>query len=132
MPRVQPRPSADAQSTLIHDCYRRAGLDLGQVFDHPQFFEAHGTGTPTGDPIEAEAISSAFLRTGATPLYVGSIKTVIGHTEGTAGIAGILKTSLALQHSRIPPNLLFEHLNPQVKPFYTKLCDPSGPEWAWN
>jgi acyl transferase domain-containing protein len=85
-----------------------------------------GTGTPAGDPQEAEAISSAFFGNSARRpdeecLYVGSIKTVIGHTEGTAGIAGLLKASLALQHSTIPPNLLFENLSPRVEPFYKDL-----------
>jgi hybrid polyketide synthase/nonribosomal peptide synthetase ACE1 len=96
--------------------------------DHPQYFEAHGTGTPTGDPIEAEAISSVFALGRSDediPLYVGSIKTVVGHTEGTAGLAGILKASLALQHAIIPPNLLFENLNPSVTPFYRRLCIPT-------
>jgi 3-oxoacyl-(acyl-carrier-protein) synthase len=76
------RPSAEAQVTLIRDCYRRAGLNVKSICDQPQFFEAHGTGTPAGDPIEAEAISSTFPRMdpSSAPLYVGSIKTIIGHT----------------------------------------------------
>ena len=81
------------------------------------------------DPVEAEAISSAFfgeehttkLEAGDHPLFVGSIKTVLGHTEGTAGVAGILKAALAIQHSCIPPNLLFETLSPSVAPFYKNL-----------
>jgi hybrid polyketide synthase/nonribosomal peptide synthetase ACE1 len=88
------------------------------------------TGTPAGDPVEAQAISTAFYgpeakyrRTDSRepPLYVGSIKTVIGHTEGTAGLAAVLKASLALQHSIIPPNLLLNELNPAVRPFYDDL-----------
>jgi hybrid polyketide synthase/nonribosomal peptide synthetase ACE1 len=58
------------------------------------------------------------------PLYVGSIKTVIGHTEGTAGLAGILKASLALQKSIVPPNLLLDKLNPRIEPFYGNLEIP--------
>jgi hybrid polyketide synthase/nonribosomal peptide synthetase ACE1 len=54
-------------------------------------------------------------------MYVGSVKTVVGHTEGTAGIAGILKASLALKHAIIPPNLLLNRLNPDVAPFYTNM-----------
>jgi acyl transferase domain-containing protein len=86
-----------------------------------------GTGTPAGDPQEANAIASAFFgheddgNAGENPLFVGSIKTVVGHTEGTAGIAGLLKASLAVQHGTIPPNLLFNKLSPRVAPFYTNL-----------
>ncbi len=122
-------PSATAQRALIHSTYTKAGLDLTAQADRPQYFEAHGTGTPAGDSIEAEAISSAFfgdeestkLKAGGHPLYVGSIKTVLGHTEGTAGVAAILKASLAIQKSCIPPNLLFDNLSPSVAPFYNNL-----------
>lgn len=85
---------AAAQETLIRSTYVKAGLDLGTVSDRPQFFEALGTGTPAGDPVEAEAVYKAFFQAqrgglelgGGNPLYVGSIKTVLGHTEGTAGV----------------------------------------------
>src|SRR5262249_3315563 len=96
-------------------------------------FQAHGTGTQTGDPIEAEAISHAFFgpeaRGGGEDnlLFVGGIKTVIGHTEGTAGLAGILAASLALQHGVIPPNMLFTQLNPSIEPFYRNLVVPLKP-----
>ncbi|KAG6357467.1 hypothetical protein INS49_013344 [Diaporthe citri] len=118
--RGQTMPSADAQAQLIKDCYARAGLDLSNPAHRPQYFEAHGTGTPAGDPIEAEAVAAALFPDGRGvngslgPLFVGSCKTVIGHTEGTAGIAGILKASLALQHASIPPNLHFNRLNPDA------------------
>lgn len=168
-------PSASAQEALIRSTYAKAGLDLRVESDRPQYFEAHGTGTPAGDPIEAEAIRNAFFRDGSSsirshtngnhdngthtnghhvngshidgdltngnhtngnhtngyhanghvqeqhPLYVGSIKTVLGHTEGSAGIAAILKASLALQHSTIPPNMLFNQLSDSVAPFYDHL-----------
>ena len=122
-------PSAVAQRDLIKRTYAKAGLDLTKAADRPQFFEAHGTGTPAGDPVEAEAISAAFFggkrgkedELGDQPLFVGSIKTVLGHTEGTAGIAAILKAMLAIQHSCIPPNLLFNTLSPSVAPFYKNL-----------
>ncbi|KPA36513.1 polyketide synthase, partial [Fusarium langsethiae] len=120
-------PNNTAQASLIRDTYKRAGLDLEKPTDRCQFFEAHGTGTPAGDPKEAEAISTAFFghrqrTTDEDPLYVGSVKTVIGHTEGTAGIAGLMKASLAIQHGIIPPNLLFENLSPRVAPYYQDLC----------
>lgn len=96
------------------------------------------TGTPAGDPIEAEAISTAFFSNesgyqrdpSAAPLYVGSAKTVIGHTEGTAGVAGVIKASLALQNGTIPPNLHLNELNPAVVPFYGSLEIPQeAQEW---
>ncbi|KAK7739675.1 Type I Iterative PKS [Cytospora paraplurivora] len=119
-------PRAEAQEALIRSTYAKAGLDLQAVKDRPQYFEAHGTGTPAGDPVEAEAIHKAFFEGqrgglelgGGDPLYVGSIKTVLGHTEGTAGVAAIIKASLALQHSIVPPNLLFDKLADSVAPFY--------------
>ncbi|KAI0506314.1 hypothetical protein F5B22DRAFT_639320 [Xylaria bambusicola] len=126
-------PSAAAQEALIRSTYAKAGLNLQNPCDRPQYFEAHGTGTPAGDPIEAEAISKAFFRDpildntghdGAIerhPLYVGSIKTVLGHTEGSAGLAAILKASLALRNSTIPPNYLFNQLSDRVAPFYDNL-----------
>lgn len=122
-------PSASAQAALIRKTYAKAGLDLLHPEDRPQFFEAHGTGTPAGDPIEAEAIHNVFSaeNDGAQnghPLYVGSIKTIFGHTEGTAGIAAVLKASLALQNKRIPPNLLFEKLSDRVAPFYKQVQIP--------
>jgi acyl transferase domain-containing protein len=121
---------------LIERTYVKAGLDPKLSADRPQMFEAHGTGTPAGDPVEAEAISKAFFgidkrvhsKTGR--LYVGSIKTVLGHTEGTAGIAAILKASLAIQHGRIPPNLHLKNLSPAVAPFYQNLVIPKSSQ-AW-
>lgn len=131
------RPSAKAQAQLIKDCYSLAGLDLANPAHRPQFFEAHGTGTPAGDPIEAEAISSALFPDGLatcssfSPLFVGSCKTVIGHTEGAAGLAGILKASLAIQNAKIPPNLHFHRLNPKIQPFYGRLLIPNGVVMPW-
>ncbi|KAK2603436.1 hypothetical protein QQS21_004387 [Conoideocrella luteorostrata] len=121
-------PSPSAQAQLMRDCYHRAGLDLSNPAHRPQFFEAHGTGTPAGDPVEAEAISSAFFgidNCEQDSLLVGSIKTVIGHTEAAAGLAGLLKAVLALKHSTIPPNMLFTNLSPAVAPFYTHLRIPT-------
>ena len=92
-----------------------------------------GTGTPAGDPQEAEAIATAFfngreLGELESPLYVGSVKTVIGHTEGTAGLAGLLKVSQAMRHGIIPPNLLFENLSPNVAPFYHDMKIVTSPQ----
>jgi hybrid polyketide synthase / nonribosomal peptide synthetase ACE1 len=121
-------PNHAAQTQLIRDCYLRAGLDLSNPADRPQFFECHGTGTLVGDKTEAQAISAVFFpakeNSKSEPfqrLVVGSIKTVIGHTEGAAGLAGVVKASLALQNATIPPNLLFNRLNPGILPFYDNL-----------
>lgn len=132
-------PSATAQQALIRSTYARAGLDILRSEDRPQYFEAHGTGTPAGDPIEAEAIQQAFFGhlgsrlddSHRNNLYVGSIKTVLGHTESTAGLAGILKASLALQNSNIPPNLHFDRLSDRVAPFYKGLKIPRGNTKEW-
>ena len=127
-------PNAAAQIDLIEQTYTKAGLDPKDPNQRCQYFEAHGTGTAAGDPKEAEAISKAFFHPGdhvsdhGDPLYVGSIKTVIGHTEGTAGLAGLLKASLAVQHGIIPPNLLFNKLHPAVEPFYTNLEIATSPK----
>jgi acyl transferase domain-containing protein len=130
-------PSNVAQTALIRECYARAGLDpANNPQDSPQFFHAHGTGTQAGDPQEAEAISSALFPAGsraakeADKLLVGSIKTVIGHTEGTAGLASLIGTSLALKHSIVPPNLHFRNLSPKVAPFFKHLDIPRAPT-AW-
>lgn len=122
-------PSTEAQAALIRQTYAQAGLDPERCAeDSPQFFEAHGTGTKAGDPKEAAAIYQSFGRhksAGDTPLYVGSIKTVIGHLEGSAGLAGLLKASGSIQNGVIAPNLLFQRLNPDIEPFYKGLQVPT-------
>ncbi|PLB46349.1 lovastatin nonaketide synthase [Aspergillus steynii IBT 23096] len=124
-------PNELAQAALIRQTYQRAGLDPTNATDRPQYFEAHGTGTPAGDPREAEAISRTFFPEGCGAsqdeiIYVGSIKTIIGHTEGAAGIASILKASLALQNGYIPPNLLFNRLSSSVARFTEHLQVPTS------
>jgi acyl transferase domain-containing protein len=125
-------PSAHAQASLIRETYARAGLDPTNKSDRCQYFEAHGTGTLAGDPQEAEALSKAFFDHKNTDpndiLYVGSVKTIIGHTEGTAGLAGILKACMALKHATIPTNLHFNHLSPNIAPFYKNLRILNSPQ----
>ncbi|KAI9830142.1 MAG: hypothetical protein M1819_005819 [Sarea resinae] len=127
-------PSASSQTALIRQTYAKAGLDVRT--DRCQYFEAHGTGTPAGDPIEARAIRDAFFPEGtesadrvssreSSPLFVGSVKTTIGHLEGCAGLAGIIKASEALRRGTIPLNMLFERLNPQITPLYHHLQLPT-------
>ena len=121
-------PSSEAQAALVKGTYARAGLDISTPHDWPQYFEAHGTGTKVGDPREAAAIDACFgsQPVNGNPLYVGSIKTIIGHTEGTAGLAGVLKASLAIQHGIIPPNMLLNSLNPEIKQYYNNLHIPTA------
>lgn len=121
-------PSSEAQAALIESTYSRAGLDLSNPRDWPQYFEAHGTGTKVGDPREANAIKTAFdgPALNGNPLYVGSIKTIIGHTEGTAGLAGVLKAALAIRNGTIPPNMLLNRLNPDVQQYCDNLRVPTA------
>lgn len=125
-------PSNVAQAALIRDCYARAGLDpINNLANRPQFFQAHGTGTQAGDPQEAEAIATSLFpattHSEAEKLFVGSIKTVIGHAEGTAGIASVIVMSKALQKGIVPPNLHFNNLNPKVAPFFDHLTVATTP-----
>ncbi|KAI1264507.1 fatty acid synthase S-acetyltransferase [Xylariaceae sp. FL1019] len=106
------QPSAEAQETLIRRVYERAGLK----FDYTRYVEAHGTGTLIGDPIEMKAIGRVFRNSDSQeePLYVGSIKSNIGHLEGGSGLAGVLKAILMLEKGYIAPNALFEEINPRI------------------
>ncbi|KIM94092.1 hypothetical protein OIDMADRAFT_207730 [Oidiodendron maius Zn] len=105
-------PSQEAQEELIRACYGRSGLDPSQT----AYFEAHGTGTRTGDPIEARAIASVFKdnRPREEPLRIGSVKTNVGHTETASGLASIIKVTLALEKGQIPPTANFEKPNEKI------------------
>ncbi|KAF7585621.1 hypothetical protein BBP40_010428, partial [Aspergillus hancockii] len=122
-------PNPEAQATLIRQTYERSGLD--PVRDRCQYFECHGTGTQAGDPVEAQAIQQTFYPKGIVfspedKLYVGSIKTLIGHLEGCAGLAGLMKAMMCLKNRTITPNLLFQNLNPNIAPFYDHLSVPTN------
>jgi len=105
-------PSGEAQEALIRACYQRAGLDPSLT----TYFEAHGTGTRTGDPIEVKAIASVFKdsRPADQPLRIGSVKTNIGHTETASGVAAVIKVVLALENGQIPPSVNFEEPNEKL------------------
>ncbi|PVH76451.1 hypothetical protein DL98DRAFT_496800 [Cadophora sp. DSE1049] len=122
-------PNPVAQVNLIRQTYAKAGLDLNRSEDRPQYFQAHGTGTKVGDLNEATAIHNTFFGKPGDmdkeKLFVGSVKTVIGHSEGAAGIAGMLEACLAVKHGMIPPNLHFETLNPNLEPFIHHLEVPT-------
>ncbi|KAL8737325.1 MAG: hypothetical protein Q9181_001781 [Wetmoreana brouardii] len=105
-------PSQAAQVELMRECYQRAELDPQDT----QYFEAHGTGTFVGDPIEAGAVAAVFQkgRSAEQALRIGSIKTNIGHTEVTSGLAGIIKVILAMEKSIIPPSINFKKSNEKI------------------
>ncbi|MGW7311623.1 beta-ketoacyl [acyl carrier protein] synthase domain-containing protein, partial [Streptomyces sp. NPDC054835] len=98
-------PDPRAQEDVVRQAHARAGTTPDAV----QYVELHGTGTPVGDPVEAAALGAALGRSRdaarTVPLRVGSVKTNIGHLEGAAGIAGLLKVVLSLRHRQLPPTL---------------------------
>ncbi len=94
-------PSGPAQRAMLQEALDDAGLAPHQV----DYVETHGTGTPLGDPIEVMAIGRVLCEERTRPLYLGSVKTNVGHLDSAAGIAGLMKVVLALQHNTIPPHL---------------------------
>src|SRR5690606_13665008 len=106
-------PNRRAQEATIRRALANAGIEPNQV----QYVEAHGTGTPLGDPIEVRALASVLGpgRPADRPFLLGSVKTNIGHLESAAGIAGLIKVLLALQHRVIPPHLHFDEPTPHVE-----------------
>ncbi|MGW6839416.1 type I polyketide synthase [Streptomyces sp. NPDC054958] len=105
-------PERSAQEAVITAAYEQAGIAPGDV----AYVELHGTGTPTGDPVEAAALGAVLGagRPDDRPLLVGSVKTNIGHLEGAAGIAGFLKGVLAARHREIPASLNYASPNPAI------------------
>ncbi|WP_078856363.1 type I polyketide synthase [Streptomyces sp. NBRC 109706] len=105
-------PSATAQARTITDALAQARIEPTRV----GYVELHGTGTRAGDPVEAAALGTAYgsRRPDAPPLAVGSIKTNIGHLEGAAGIAGLVKTALCLDRRELVPSLNFNSPNPAI------------------
>ncbi len=115
-------PNGPAQTALIKSALASAGLAPDDI----DYVEAHGTGTPLGDPIEWHALAAAFA--GRTrPLWIGAAKTNIGHTEAASGIAGLIKTVLALGADCIPPSLHFGRRNPAISAGTTPMEVPTAP-----
>ncbi|MBV7338360.1 type I polyketide synthase [Chloroflexi bacterium TSY] len=120
-------PSADGQMEAIATAHALADISADTI----TYIEAHGTGTPLGDPIEIDALVRAFRLTTDAKQFcaIGSAKTNIGHLDCAAGVAGLIKTALSLTHRQIPPSLHFETPNPNIdfenSPFYvnTELSD---------
>lgn len=121
-------PNGPAQEAVI----RRAQQDAGILPSDVGYVEAHGTGTPLGDPIEFNSLRNV-LRNGQSredTCWIGSVKTNIGHTESAAGVAGLIKAVLALEHEEIPPHLHFTRLNPKIDIAGSGLAIPSR-RTAW-
>lgn len=124
-------PNGGAQQRLINTALTRAGLSGTDV----DYLEAHGTGTPLGDPIEVQAAAATYgaSRDPDHPLLMGSVKTNIGHTESASGAAGLIKVVLSLQHEAIPPSLHFREPNPHVpwEALPVRVVDEARP-WQTN
>jgi acyl transferase domain-containing protein/thioesterase domain-containing protein/aryl carrier-like protein len=123
-------PRADGQAAVIGRALAGAGVHPGQV----GYVEAHGTATPLGDAVEVGGLTSAFrAATGGTGFCaIGSVKTNIGHLDAAAGVAGLIKTILALEHGEIPPSLHYRSPNPELhledSPFHVNARAASWPE----
>src|SRR5262249_31223520 len=113
-------PSVEGQSSVILTAQTLAGVAPDTI----SFVECHGTGTNLGDPVEVLALTNAFRGAGDLKNFcaLGAVKSNIGHLDAAAGVAGLIKTVLALEHKVLPPSLHFESPNPQIEfdnsPFY--------------
>lgn len=121
-------PNGNAQQAVIREAIKDASLEPEQV----DYIEAHGTGTPLGDPIEVDALRQVFAGTRRPdrPLKIGSVKTNVGHLEGAAGIAGVLKVVLSLKHGTLPAHLHCEHLSPSIDWQWPVEVTTDGQRWA--
>ena len=105
-------PNSEAQEALMRQVYKHAGLDPKLT----GYIEAHGTGTKVGDPLEAKALQAVFGegRTPRQPLLIGSVKSNIGHLEGTSGVVAVIKTALMLERGFVLPNCNYEKTNEEI------------------
>ncbi|MFN6516223.1 MAG: beta-ketoacyl synthase N-terminal-like domain-containing protein [Nostoc sp. CreGUA01] len=106
-------PNGPAQQAVIRQALANAGVKPAQI----SYVEAHGTGTALGDPVEVNSLKTVLMegREANQPCWIGSVKSNIGHLEAAAGIVGIIKVVLSLQHRQIPPHLHLKQLNPYIK-----------------
>ncbi|WP_280272608.1 type I polyketide synthase [Nocardia wallacei] len=114
-------PNPRAQADLLRRAVRDARVDPAEVV----YIEAHGTGTPLGDPIEFDAIRDVY-GAGTRACAVGAVKTNFGHQEAAAGIAGLIKAMLVLEHGEVPPNLHLRQVNPEISLTGTRLELPQA------
>src|SRR6266480_2702422 len=113
-------PSVNSQADAVVEALANAGVEA----DNITYIEAHGSGTPVGDPIEIRALTKAFRTFTQRSGYcaIGSVKTNVGHLDAAAGIAGIIKTVLALKHQKLPPSLHFSEPNSEIDFPSTPFC----------
>lgn len=122
-------PSVEGQAEVILAAQAIAGVSADTI----SYVEAHGTGTTMGDPIEIAALTQAFRESTERRGFcgIGSVKTNVGHLDAAAGVAGLIKTVLALEHRTLPPSLNFERPNPQIdfstSPFYVNAVGKTWP-----
>jgi len=113
-------PSVNSQADVVVEALANAGVEADSI----SYIEAHGSGTPVGDPIEIRALTKAFRTFTPRSGYcaIGSAKTNVGHLDAAAAVTGIIKTVLALKHRQLPPSLHFDEANPEINfsstPFY--------------
>jgi acyl transferase domain-containing protein/enoyl-CoA hydratase/carnithine racemase len=131
-------PNPQKQKELLVAAWKDAGIAAGDL----TYLEAHGTGTSLGDPIEVQGMQAAYAEFGnggsSHPCAIGSVKSNLGHLESAAGITGLLKVILSLQHQQLPPSVNFTQLNPKIRlkdtPFFVqdRLCEweTDGPRIA--
>lgn len=105
-------PNSAAQEQVILDAWAKAGIDPGTI----TYMEAHGTGTPLGDPVEISGMERAFRKFTQHKQFcgVGSVKTNLGHLDNASGMAGLLKLIMSLQHQQLPPTIHFESPNKKI------------------
>ncbi|KAG4100698.1 ketoacyl-synt-domain-containing protein [Neocallimastix lanati (nom. inval.)] len=123
-------PSSEAQVRNIRNALMDAQISPKDI----SYIEAHGTGTPYGDALEIHALNQVFgeSHTKNSPLYIGSVKTNIGHTCEAAGLAGIVKVLLSMKHQIIPKHINFKKLNPEIDLETIPLCIPSQKNIHWT
>jgi len=122
-------PRREGQAAAIADALAAAGVEPAEI----SYVETHGSGTEVGDPIEVAALTSAFGKREPRTVALGAVKSSIGHLDAAAGVAGLIKTVLALQNGEIPPSPYFREPNPRIdldrSPFY---LDPEPRPWVRN
>jgi malonyl CoA-acyl carrier protein transacylase len=123
-------PNGPSQQAIVRQALEQAGVTPAQI----SYVEAHGTGTSLGDPIEVKSLKAVLTenRSPEQPCWIGSVKTNIGHTEGAAGIAGLIKVVLQMQHGHLAPHLHLKQLNPYISLEGTPLAIPQSYQpWSY-